>query len=466
METSGIINIDKELCEGCGRCKEVCPVDAIYGEEGEAYTIDQDKCVMCGQCVQICSAYDTEFNKDMKKGSKRFKERGMIDEITEPIFAAYNKGTIRELREALKDPNLFTVVQCAPAIRVSLGEDFGLDYGTLVVDKIPTALRKLGFNRVYDTNFGADVTIMEEGTELIERLKEHKNLPMFTSCCPAWVKFIEQDYPDLLNHLSSCKSPQQMAGALFKSYGAKINDIDPKKIFSVAIMPCTCKQYEADREEMQNNGYKDVDLVVTTRQLAVLLKAEGIDLKDLEPQGFDVPLGGYCGAGAIFGVTGGVMEAAIRTGYELASKKPLDNFELKFLRGGEGIREAKVDLGGQTLNVAMVAGLKNVRSVLDSVRQGTCNYDFVEVMACPNGCISGGGQPKLVLQWKREEAYSKRRASIYDHDKSMEFRKSHENPNVKRVYEEFLGKPLGEKSHHLLHTKYKDRSKNFNKGEK
>ena len=231
-------------------------------------------------------------------------------------------------------------------------------------------------------------------------------------------------------------------------------------------MPCTCKQYEANREEMQNNGYKDVDLVVTTRQLAVLLKAEGIDLKDLEPQGFDVPLGGYCGAGAIFGVTGGVMEAAIRTGYELASKKPLDNFELKFLRGGEGIREAKVDLGGQTLNVAMVAGLKNVRSVLDSVRQGTCNYDFVEVMACPNGCISGGGQPKLVLQWKREEAYSKRRASIYAHDKSMEFRKSHENPNVKKVYEEFLGKPLGEKSHHLLHTKYKDRSKNFNKGEK
>ncbi len=414
METSGTINIDKELCVGCGRCKEVCPVDAISGEEGQPHVIDQDKCVMCGQCVQICSAYDMDFNKHMEKGSKRFKERGMIDEITEPIFAAYNKGTIRKLRDILSDPNVFKVVQCAPAIRVSLGEDFGLDYGTLVVDKIPTALRKLGFDRVYDTNFGADVTIMEEGTELITRLKEEKNIPMFTSCCPAWVKFIEQEYPDLLNHLSSCKSPQQMAGALFKTYGAQIDDIDPKKIFSVAVMPCTCKQFEADREEMVNNGNKDVDLVVTTRQLAVLLKAEGISF---------------------------------------------NNFELKFLRGGEGIREAKVDLGGQTLRVAMVAGLKNARKVLDSVREGTCTYDFVEVMACPNGCISGGGQPKLVLQWKRDEAYSKRRASIYDHDKSMEFRKSHENPNVKKLYKEFLGKPLGEKSHHLLHTKYRDRSK-------
>lgn len=459
MEISGIINIDKEICEGCERCKEICPVDAIYGEGGKPLSIDQDKCVMCGQCIQVCSVYDVEFNKDMSKGSKKFEERGMLNEVKEPIFAAYNKGQVKKLREVLKDPSLFKVVQCAPAIRVALGEDFGLDFGTLVADKIPTALRKLGFDEIYDTNFGADITVMEEGSELIERLTENKNLPMFTSCCPAWVKYIEQDYPDLLNHLSSCKSPQQMAGALIKSYGAKINDVDPKKIFSVAVMPCTCKQFEASREELESHGYRDVDLVITTRELAALLKAEGIDFKNLESQNFDSPLGGYCGAGAIFGVTGGVMEAAIRTGYELATKKSLENFELKFLRGGEGIREAKVDLDGKTLKIAIVAGLKNVKQVLDSVRKGTCNYDFVEVMACPNGCISGGGQPKLALQFMRDEAYSKRKAAIYQHDKSMEVRKAHENPNVKRVYKEFLGKPLGEKSHHLLHTKYIDRSK-------
>ena len=454
-----IINIDKELCTGCRRCTEVCPVNAIEGEEGKTQTINSDRCVICGQCVQICSVYASNFQDDITPIDVKKDERGMLESIKEPIFAAYNIGQAKLVKEALANPNLYKLVQCAPAVRVALAEEFGLPLGSLTPGKMAAALRSLNFDRIYDTNFAADLTIMEEGSELIKRVTEGGTLPMFTSCCPAWVKFAEQEYPELLNHLSSCKSPQQMGGAMIKTYGAKIDDIDPAKIFSVSVMPCTCKKFECDRPEMTDSGYKDVDVVLTTRELAQLIKDMGIDFKNLPDEEFDSALGNYTGAGTIFGVTGGVMEAALRTGYELITKEPIPNIDLEFIRGNEGVRTAVVKIGNLELKVAMVSGLKNVVPLLEDVKKGKCDFHFIEVMTCPEGCVSGGGQPKLLLEECRPIAYKARKAATYDHDSKLELRKSHENPDIIKLYDEFLGEPLGHQSHHLLHTKYVSRKK-------
>lgn len=452
-----IINIDKELCTGCRRCAEVCPVNAIEGEEGKPQSINTDLCVVCGQCVQTCSVYASSFDEDITPIDKKLAERGVLESVKEPIFAAYNMGHAKVVKEALNNSNLYKVVQCAPAVRVAIAEEFGLPLGSLTPGKMAAALRRLNFDRVYDTNFTADLTIMEEGSELIKRVTEGKNLPMFTSCCPAWVKFAEQEYPELLNHLSSCKSPQQMAGVLFKTYGAKINDVDPAKIFSVSVMPCTCKKFECDRPELKDSGYKDVDVVLTTRELAQLIKDAGIDFANLPDEEFDLPLGNYSGAGTIFGVTGGVMEAALRTGYELITKEAIPNIDLDFVRGGEGVRTANVQVGDLELKVAVVSGLKNVVSLLEKVKNGQCDFHFIEVMTCPEGCVSGGGQPKLLLPEDRPIAYKQRKDATYKHDSNLEIRKSHENPDIKKLYDEFLGEPLGHQSHHLLHTEYVSR---------
>ena len=452
--TDNLIKIDRELCTGCRRCAEVCPVNAIEGEKDAPQTIDAERCVLCGQCVQICSAYASPFDESLTPREIKLKERRMLKSVKEPLFAAYNVGHAQQVKEALASSELYKIVQCAPAVRVSLAEEFGFPYGSLTPGKMAAALRRLGFDRIYDTNFGADLTIMEEGSELIKRISEGKDLPMFTSCCPAWVKYAEQEYPELLHHLSSCKSPQQMSGVIFKTYGAKIDTIDPSKILSAAIMPCTCKQFECDREEMADSGYRDVDVVLTTRELAQLIKDGGIDFANLPDEAFDLPLGNYSGAGAIFGTTGGVMEAALRTGYELMTKKPAPSIELKFVRGGEGIRTAMVQVGELELRVAVVSGLKNVAKILEDVKAGRCQFHFVEVMTCPGGCINGGGQPKFLLPEYREEATRSRKASIYQHDSQLKIRKSHENPDIKKLYEEFLGEPLGHQSHHFLHTEY------------
>jgi len=455
--TDNLINIDSELCTGCRRCAEVCPVNAIEGEQGTPQIIDAERCVLCGQCVQICSVYASAFDENLTPREIKLKERRMLKSVREPLFAAYNVGHAQQVKEALAFSELYKIVQCAPAVRVSLAEEFGFPYGTLTPGKMAASLRRLGFDRVYDTNFGADLTIMEEGSELIKRVSEGKNLPMFTSCCPAWVKYVEQEYPELLHHLSSCKSPAQMSGVIFKTYGAKIDAIDPAKILSASIMPCTCKQFECDREEMADSGYKDVDVVLTTRELAQLIKERGIDFANLPDEEFDLPLGNYSGAGAIFGTSGGVMEAALRTGYELITKKPVPSIELNFVRGGEDIRTAVVQVGELELRVAVVSGLKNVAKVLEDVKAGRCQFHFIEVMTCPGGCINGGGQPKFLLPEYREEANRSRKASIYKHDSNLKIRKSHENPDIKKLYEEFLGEPLGHQSHHLLHTKYVSR---------
>ncbi|WML36983.1 [FeFe] hydrogenase, group A [Clostridium sp. OS1-26] len=452
-----IINIDKGLCTGCRRCAEVCPVNAIEGEDGKPQIINSDRCVVCGQCVQICNVYASSFEEDIESRNKKLEQRGALESVREPLFAAYNVGHAKLVKEALSNPRLYKLVQCAPAVRVALAEEFGMPLGTLTPGKMAAALRRLNFDKVYDTNFAADLTIMEEGSELIQRVTNGKNLPMFTSCCPAWVKFAEQEYPELLNHLSSCKSPQQMGGVLFKTYGAKIDDIDPAKIFSVAIMPCTCKQFECDRPEMNDSGYKDVDVVLTTRELAQLIKDMEIDFNNLPNEEFDSALGNYSGAGTIFGVTGGVMEAALRTGYELITKETIPNIDLEFVRGGNGVRKATVEVGSLELKVAVVSGLKNVVPLLEDVKKGKCDFHFIEVMTCPEGCISGGGQPKLLLEEYREVAYEQRKAATYNHDSKLEIRKSHENPDIIKLYDEFLGEPLGHQSHHLLHTKYTSR---------
>lgn len=454
------INIDKDLCTGCQMCKEVCPVDAIVGVKGEAQIIDESKCVMCGQCVQICSSFYSPFEESNMSFEDKLKERGMTKDIKEPLFAAYNKSSLKEAIEILNDEKNYTMVQCAPAVRVALAEDFGMELGSLTPGKMAAALKQLGFNRVYDTNFTADLTIMEEGSELIDRISNNGTLPMFTSCCPAWVKYMEQEYPEYLNHLSSCKSPQQMAGAVFKTYGAKLDNVEPANVKTISIMPCTCKGFESDRAEMNDTGFKDVDLVLTTRELAYLIKAKNIDFLNLADEDFDAPLGSYTGAGHIFGVTGGVMEAAIRTGYELITNTPIDNLEVTCVRGYEGVRESQIKVGDLNLKVAVVSGLKNVDSIIESMRQGKCDYHFVEVMTCPEGCITGGGQPKMLLPKHREVAAKERRASMYNHDSNIKIRKSHENPDIKKIYDEFLEAPLGHKSHKLLHTKYNSRKGN------
>ena len=452
-----IVHIDQELCTGCRRCSQVCPVDAIEGEEGAPQTINTDKCCYCGQCIQICSAYSSILEEDITPREKKLAERQLLPSVKEPLFAAYNIGHNQIVKEGLKNKNLLKVVQCAPAVRVALAEEFGLKLGTLTPGRMAAALRRLGFDRIYDTNFTADLTIMEEGSELIERVTEQGTLPMFTSCCPAWVKFVEQEYPELIPHLSSCKSPQQMAGALFKTYGAKTDNLDPAKVFSVAIMPCTCKKFECERPEMTSSGYKDVDVVLTTRELAQLIKDARIDFKSLAGEEFDKPLGTYSGAGTIFGVTGGVMEAALRTGYELITKQTIPDVKLDFVRGSEGVRNALVKVGDLDLKVVVVSGLANVRPLLEEVKAGKADFHFMEVMTCPVGCVSGGGQPKVLLPEWKQQAYENRAASTYEHDEHLQYRKSHDNPDIKKIYDEFLGEPLGHESHQLLHTKYTPR---------
>lgn len=449
-----IVAIDQNLCTGCRECAEVCPAYAIVGEQGQPQTIDTDRCVMCGQCVQKCKSYVSILTHGKKAYDRVKKERNIPDSVQEPLFAAYAVCNLNKVKEALADKNKFTIVQCAPAVRVAIAEEFGADLGTLTPGKLSAALHTLGFDRVYDTNFPADVTIMEEGTELVKRVTEGGVLPMFTSCCPAWVKFLENNYPELSDHLSSAKSPQQIGGAIFKTYGAQLEGKEGKDIYSVSVMPCTCKEFESERPEMKDSGFRDVDVAITTRDLAWLIKDMGIDWDTLEDQEFDQPLGLYTGAGTIFGVTGGVMEAAIRTGYELVTGQPIPDLEVTAVRGTEGFRTSVIKVGDLDLKVGVVTGLKNVIPVLEAVKNGTLDLHFIEVMTCPEGCVSGGGQPKLLMDTDREAAYAARRAAIFAHDRELTYRKSHENPAIKKIYEEFLEEPNSHIAHHLLHTKY------------
>ena len=382
-------------------------------------------CVLCGQCAAVC-----------------------------PVGAIHEKDDIARVWAALDDPAKHVVVQVAPAVRVSIAEEFGQPPGTIATGRLVSALRKLGFDRVFDTDFTADLTILEEGHELLSRLQSGGTLPMITSCSPGWIKYIEHNYPELLSHVSSCKSPQQMFGALAKTYYAEKSGIDPADIFVVSIMPCTAKKFEAQRPEMNDSGHRDVDAVLTTRELGRILKQAGVDFAALADSAFDDPLGISTGAAAIFGVTGGVMEAALRTVYEVVTGQELTDVEFTAVRGLEGIKEATVDLAGTSVKVAVAHGLGNARRIMDLMRAGLADYTFVEIMCCPGGCIGGGGQPYGTTDAIRRQ----RIAAAYRVDAGLPFRKSHQNPAVAQLYQEFLRQPLSEVSHHLLHTKYKNRS--------
>ncbi len=429
---------DPSKCILCRRCIQVCAevqgVSAI-GVEGRGYDswvdtpfargLGEATCVACGQCIDRC-----------------------------PVAALYEKSHEDKVWDALSDPNKHVVVQTAPAIRAAIGEMFGLPAGTLLTGHMVSALRRMGFDKVMDTDFTADLTIMEEGTELIKRITTGGVLPMITSCSPGWINFIERFYPTLLPHLSTCKSPQQMFGALVKTYYAEKSGINPADIFSVSLMPCTAKKYEAERPEMNASGFQDVDAVLTTREIGRMIKQAGIQFAQLPEEEHDDPMGISTGAAVIFGATGGVMEAALRTAYELITGKEIPAIDITAVRGMEGVREAKIMIGDLEVKAAVAHGLGNARKLLDLISEGKADYHFIEIMACPGGCIGGGGQPvptTLEIRKKRAEA-------IYQADKGLPIRKSHENPAIKRIYEEFLGEPNGKKSHHLLHTQYTARS--------
>ena len=436
---------DTSKCILCGRCIERCKNahgKGILGFENRGFativapaenrSFANSPCILCGQCTSVC-----------------------------PTGALMEKSEIHKIDEA-KSRGKFIVVQTAPAVRAALGEEFGMKIGTPVTGKMVAALRRLGFDKVYDTDFAADLTIMEEATELLGRITNGGVLPMITSCSPGWINYAEYNYSDLLPHLSSCKSPHEMFGAIVKSYYAEKNGIDPADIFVVSIMPCTAKKFEKEREQLKTNGFMDVDAVLTTRELAKLIKRSGINFKKLPDEEFDADLlGDYTGAGVIFGVTGGVMEAALRTAYHALTGKEHELIKFEAVRGFDGIREASLDINGTIINVAVAHGMKNAKVLLDDIRAGKSKYHFIEIMGCPGGCIAGGGQPYVKPCFLPDEDIDildtykeKRAAALYSEDERNAVRQSHNNMQVKALYDEFLGEPNSHKAHELLHTTY------------
>ncbi len=435
---------DFNKCILCRRCVSVCKkvqeigaIDCINrGFNSCISTVGDNSlndvnCTFCGQCIEAC-----------------------------PVGALREKDSIEEAWEKLKDPDTYVIVQTAPAVRVALGEEFGMPIGTNVTGKMVAALKRLGFDKVFDTNTGADFTIMEEGTEFIQRLNENYNLPMITSCSPGWVRYVEANYPENIKYLSSCKSPHEMFGALIKTYYAEKNNIDPEKIYVVSVMPCIAKKYERQRTELKNNGMYDVDCVLTTRELARMIKQANIEFSELENEEFDNPMGEATGAAAIFGVTGGVMEAALRTASEILSGEELEDIDFKQVRGEEGIRRAILKIGERDIKVVVANGLGNAKIIMEEIKSGKADYQFVEIMACPGGCIMGGGQPIKNSKIRATVDVRKKRAdAMYTIDEKSQIRKSHENPVLKQIYSEYIGVPGGHKAHELFHTTYSKKQK-------
>lgn len=429
------------LCRRCiSTCKKVQKIGAIdcvnrgfsscVSTVGD-HSLNDVNCTFCGQCITAC-----------------------------PVGALREKDSTDLVWENLKDEDTFVVVQTAPAVRAALGEEFGMKIGTNVTGKMVTSLKKLGFNKVFDTNTGADLTIMEEANEFIKRLTQGGTLPMITSCSPGWVKYIEMNYPELLSHLSSCKSPHEMFGALLKTYYAEKNNIPAEKIYVVSVMPCIAKKYERQRTELKNNGMYDVDCVLTTRELARMIKQANIEFEQLEEKEFDSPMGEATGAAAIFGVTGGVMEAALRSVSEILTGEELEKIEFKEIRGEQGIKRASLKLGERDIKVVVAHGLGNAQTIMEEIKSGKADYQFVEIMACPGGCIMGGGQPIKNSKIRGTiDVRRKRAEAMYSIDEKSKIRKSHENPILKQIYSEYIGVPGGHKAHELLHTTYSRKEK-------
>ena len=435
---------DFNKCILCRRCVATCKyvqkigaIDCINRGFDSCISTTYDHslndvdCTFCGQCIESC-----------------------------PTGALKEKENIQDVWKKLRDEDAFVVVQTAPAVRVALGEEFGMPIGTNVAGKMITALKSIGFDRVFDTNTGADLTIMEEANEFIDRIENAGVLPMITSCSPGWVRFAEKNFPENLDHLSSCKSPHQMFGAIIKSYFADKYNIDKEKICVVSVMPCIAKKYECSRDEMEVDGIRDVDYVITTRELARMIKQANIDFCELEDGKFDEPMGEASGAGAIFGTTGGVMEAAIRTAVDTLEGKSMDKLEYTQVRGEKGIKEATLKIAGKDIKVAVASGLANARKIMEQIKDGKCDYHFVEIMACPGGCIMGGGQPIKSSKIRSTVDVAKlRRDALYSIDEKSVVRKSHENPFMIKLYKEFLEKPGSHKAHKYLHTTYTKKEK-------
>ena len=470
-------------CELQSLAQKLNMTDIRYDGVKNEYEIDElspsivrdfNKCILCRRCVATCK-------KVQKIGAIDTTQRGFSSCISTvgnnslndvnctfcgqciencPTGALHEKESIEEVWKKLKDPDTYVVVQTAPAVRVALGEEFGMPIGTNVTGKMVNALKCLGFDKVFDTNTGADFTIMEEGTEFVKRFKENDNLPMITSCSPGWVKYIEMNYPENLKHLSSCKSPHEMFGALIKTYYAEKENIDPDKIYVVSVMPCIAKKFERQREEMKENGLYDVDAVLTTRELARMIKSANIEFTELEDEAFDDPTGEATGAGAIFGVTGGVMEAALRSVSEILTGKELEKIDFEEVRGQTGIKRATIKIGDNEIKVVVAHGLGNAQTIMEEIKQGKADYQFVEIMACPGGCIMGGGQPIKSSKTRMTVDVRKKRAdAMYTIDEKSKIRKSHENPVLQKIYQDYLGEPGGHKAHEILHTHYTEREK-------
>ncbi len=441
-DVSSSIVRNNNKCILCRRCVSVCKkvqtvavIDTMergfLTKVGSAFgkSLADTPCVNCGQCIAVC-----------------------------PVGALTEKSHINQVWDAIADPEKYVVFQTAPAVRASIGEAFGMPIGTRATGKMVSAIRGLGVDKVFDTDTGADLTILEEGTELLNRIQNGGKLPLITSCSPGWIKFCEHNYPDFLENLSSCKSPHEMFGAVLKTYYAEKMGIDPAKMYVVSVMPCTAKKFEAQRDEMKNSsGFVDVDAVLTTRELAQMIKECGIDFANLEDSQFDDPMGGASGAAVIFGATGGVMEAALRTVADVltGTSAPIDKIEYQAVRGIDGIKEATVNVAGKDIRVAVASGLGNARKLLDAIRAGEANYEFIEIMACPGGCVNGGGQiiqPSSVRSWI--DLRTERAKALYEEDRALPIRKSHDNPMIKALYDEYYKEPGSHKAHEDLHTHY------------